>query len=68
MLFLGQMAIQGERGMLGLSSDWLLRLRHNPFYAFLDARTLAWIDRAGGRGENTAPRGTTAPRGAAQPH
>lgn len=45
-LFLGQMAVQGERGTLLLSSDWLLRLRHNPFYAYLDQRTLAWIDAA----------------------
>jgi alpha-beta hydrolase superfamily lysophospholipase len=67
-LFLGQMAIQGERGMLRLSSDWLLRLRYNPFYAYLDARTLAWIDPAGGHGENAAPGGTRAPDGAAQPH
>jgi alpha-beta hydrolase superfamily lysophospholipase len=42
-LFLGQMAFQGERGMLRLSSDWLLRLRHNPFYAYLESRTLEWI-------------------------
>jgi alpha-beta hydrolase superfamily lysophospholipase len=46
-LFLGQMAIQGERGTLRLSSDWLLRLRHNPFYDYLDRRALAWIDSAG---------------------
>jgi len=46
-LFLGQMAFQGERGMLRLSSDWLLRLRHNPFYAYLEARALAWIEGAG---------------------
>jgi len=45
-LFLGQMAFQGERGMLRLSSDWLLRLRHNPFYAYLQDRTLARIDAA----------------------
>ena len=45
-LFLGQMPIQGERGLLKLSGDWLLRLRHNPFYAFLEARALAWIDAA----------------------
>jgi alpha-beta hydrolase superfamily lysophospholipase len=67
-LFLGQMAIQGERGMLRLSSDWLLRLRYNPFYAYLDARTLAWMDRAGGHGETAAPGGTSAPAGVAQPH
>ena len=45
-LFLGQMAIQGERGLLILPSDWLLRLRYNPFYAYLEARVLAWITNA----------------------
>jgi hypothetical protein len=47
-LFLGQMAIQGERDLLVLPADWLLRLRHNPFYAYLNARALSWIDNAGG--------------------
>jgi alpha-beta hydrolase superfamily lysophospholipase len=42
-LFLGQMAIQGERGLLRFSSDWLLRLRHNPFYDVLESRTLEWV-------------------------
>jgi hypothetical protein len=50
-LFLGQMAVQGERGVLRLSSDWLLRLRNNPFYAYLEARALDWIDRTGGAGQ-----------------
>jgi alpha-beta hydrolase superfamily lysophospholipase len=50
-LFLGQMAIQGERGLLQFPSDWLMRLRHNPFYAFLEARALAWVD--GDRGQTT---------------
>lgn len=45
LLFLGQMAIQGERGLLKLPSDWLLRLRYNPFYAFLEARTLDWLEK-----------------------
>jgi hypothetical protein len=40
------MAIQGERGLLQFPSDWLLRLRHNPFYDFLEARTIEWIDNA----------------------
>ena len=48
-LFLGQMAIRGERGLLRISSDWLLRLRYNPFYDFLESRTLGWVDDAGGR-------------------
>ena len=29
-----------------ISSDWLLRLRYNPFYPFLEARTLEWFDGA----------------------
>lgn len=47
-LFLGQMAIQGERGLFKLSSDWLLRLRHNPFYPYLETRVLGWVDAANG--------------------
>lgn len=46
-LFLGQMAIQGERGLLRIPSDWILRLRYNPFYDYLEDRTLHWINRAG---------------------
>jgi alpha-beta hydrolase superfamily lysophospholipase len=46
-LFLGQMALLGERGLLRFPSDWLLRLRFNPFYDYLEARTIAWIDKSG---------------------
>ncbi len=46
-LFLGQMAIQGERGLLRLSGDWLLRLRNNPLYPVLESRVLAWVGRSG---------------------
>ena len=42
-LFLGQLAIQGERGLFKLSSDWLLRLRYNPFYDYLEQRVLEWV-------------------------
>jgi hypothetical protein len=38
------MAIQGERGLLKISYDWLVRLRHNPFYDYLEGRTLQWMD------------------------
>ena len=48
-LFLGQIAIQGERGLLKISTDWLLRLRHNPFYDFLESRAIDWMDNAGQR-------------------
>ena len=26
-----------------ISSDWLLRLRHNPFYGYLERRVLEWV-------------------------
>jgi alpha-beta hydrolase superfamily lysophospholipase len=42
-LFLGEMAIQGERGLLKLPADWLLRLRYNPFYDYLERRVLEWL-------------------------
>jgi alpha-beta hydrolase superfamily lysophospholipase len=42
-LHLGQIAIRGERGLMVLSSDWLLRLRHNPFYGVLEDRVLEWV-------------------------
>jgi hypothetical protein len=45
-LFLGKIAIQGERDLLKLSPDWLLRLRHNPFYPYLETRVLEWIEGA----------------------
>ncbi len=48
-LFLGQPSIRGERGLLRISSDWLLRLRYNPFYQFLESRTLQWVDGVGHR-------------------
>ncbi len=44
-LFLGQQALQGERGLLRISGDYLLRLRHNPFYAYLEQRVLDWVVR-----------------------
>jgi alpha-beta hydrolase superfamily lysophospholipase len=53
-LFLGQMAILGERGTLVLPAEWLLRLRHNPFYAYVESRTLAWIAAASGDSAGTA--------------
>ena len=43
-LYLGQLDIRGERGLMMLSSDWLLRLRHNPFYALQENRIMQWIE------------------------
>ena len=48
MVFLGQIPIQGERGLLLFPADWLLRLRHNPFYDYLETRTLQWLKDPGG--------------------
>lgn len=43
-LFLGQAEIRGERGLFKLSTDWLLRIRYNPFYAVLESRVIDWVD------------------------
>ena len=45
-LFLGQLNIKGERGLIQVPSDWLLRLRHNPFYDYVEIRVLEWLDLA----------------------
>ena len=42
-LFLGQQALQGERGMLKIPDNYLLRLRHNPFYDYTQRRVLEWL-------------------------
>jgi len=47
LLFLGDMAIKGERGLLRIPGDWLLRLRYNPFYPYLERRTLEWMEGVG---------------------
>ncbi|UCH73233.1 MAG: alpha/beta fold hydrolase [Rhodospirillales bacterium] len=47
MIFLGQIAVRGERGLLRFPDDWLLRLRHNPFFDLLEARTLEWLNANG---------------------
>jgi hypothetical protein len=45
-LFLGEMAMKGERGLLKLSAEWLLRMRYNPFYEVIETRVLEWFDNA----------------------
>jgi alpha-beta hydrolase superfamily lysophospholipase len=42
-VFLGLVTIQGERGLLRFPSDWLIRLRHNPFYDYLEQRVVDWL-------------------------
>jgi hypothetical protein len=48
-LFLGEMAMQGERGLIKLPDDWLLRLRYNPFYKVIETRMLEWFDTVNNR-------------------
>lgn len=48
-VFLGQLAVRGERGVLKVPAQWLLRLRHNPFYAYQEQRVLSWIMNASQR-------------------
>ena len=43
-IFLGEMAMRGERGLLKLPEDWLLRMRYNPFYEVIETRVLEWLD------------------------
>ncbi len=45
-LFLGQPAVRGERGLMRIPADWLIRLRHNPFYDYLERTAIEWIERA----------------------
>ena len=46
MVFLGNLAIKGERGLLRIPETWLLRQRYNPFYSYQQARVLEWLDEA----------------------
>ena len=47
LVFLGNLAITGERGLVSIPADWLLRQRYNPFYPYLQTRILDWLDAAG---------------------
>ena len=45
-IFLGQIALQGERGLLKIPGDFMMRLRYNPFYAYLETRIVDWLDKS----------------------
>jgi hypothetical protein len=47
------MAVLGERGLFVLPYDWLLRIRYNPFYAYLEVRVLEWVDSANVSGKGS---------------
>ncbi|MEE4243481.1 MAG: alpha/beta fold hydrolase [Desulfopila sp.] len=40
---LGALEVKGERGVLLAAPGDLIRLRYNPFYSYLEERTLDWI-------------------------
>lgn len=69
-VFLGQLAVRGERGVLKVPAQWLLRLRHNPFYDYQERQVLSWISDANERAQG-APADTAvtieAPVGLGQP-
>ncbi len=46
-IFLGDLAIKGERGLLKIPENWLLRMRYNPFYTYLESRVINWLEDAG---------------------
>ncbi len=46
LVFLGDLAIKGEQGLLKIPGEWLLRLRYNPFYSYLQTRVLQWLNDA----------------------
>lgn len=46
-IFLGNMALRGERGLLQIGAAEMLRLRHNPFYEYMEQRLLDFLTSAG---------------------
>jgi hypothetical protein len=46
-IYLGDLAFRGERGLLKLPADWLLRMRFNPFYSYLEQRVTRWVEEPG---------------------
>jgi len=45
-VFLGEMALRGERGLSKIPAEWLLRMRYNPFYEVVEGNVLDWINTA----------------------
>jgi len=40
---LGSLTLRGESGVLRISDSLMTRLRHNPFYAFSEKKTVDWL-------------------------
>ncbi len=46
MIFLGDVELHGERGLLALPVGDLIRLRHNPFNAYVETRIRTFLERS----------------------
>jgi alpha-beta hydrolase superfamily lysophospholipase len=46
LIHLGHLDLKGERNVLKIPCDWLLRMRYNPFYDYLERRTIKWVEDA----------------------
>lgn len=42
-IYLGRLGLQGENGLLAIPAESLVRLRFNPFFAYLERRTMAFL-------------------------
>ena len=42
-IFLGDLALRGERGLIDLPPEFQLRMRYNPFYEVVERRCLDWL-------------------------
>ena len=45
-VFLGDLSLRSERGLIDLPPEFQLRMRYNPFYEVLERRSLEWIEQA----------------------
>ena len=43
-LFLGTQSLRAERGVIRIPDNWFTRQRYNPFFPYMYARILEWID------------------------
>ena len=46
-VYLGFLGLKGEQGLLSIPAAWLLRMRYNPFYPYLESRVIGWLDETG---------------------
>lgn len=54
-VYLGELAMKGERGLVRLPGDWQLRMRYNPFYPVVEKGIVEWIANAEGRRSSGMP-------------